>query len=238
MRLAKFIITATLTFLMALHVDSSYAAECVVLIHGFGRGSFSMGKINTNLIDHGYKTIAVNYPSRDGNIKTIAETHVLPQIVSQSESCDTIHFVGFSMGGIITRYILEYHRPNNLGKVVFIASPHSGTEIVSSFERFDWFRSLIGPAAMDLSISSHFLRTIPDYVDYPAGVISGTFSINPISYLIFYDKECDGTVGLESTKIKGMKDHLILNISHTLMPYNQRVVEETQYFISHGEFRK
>ncbi|MDX1917369.1 MAG: hypothetical protein SFT68_05245 [Rickettsiaceae bacterium] len=221
-------------------LQSAYAhgVECVVLVHGFGKGRFSMGRFNSYFIEHGYKTIPVNYASRAYDIKYLAEYEVLPQIEEESSVCSKIHFVGFSMGGVITRYILAFHRPDNLGRVVFIGSPHAGTELVDYFGQYKWISNLLGPAAMDLHSQSQFLNSVPNYVDYTAGVISGNFSLSPLGWVVFSAKESDGTVSVESSKIEGMSDHLILKTSHTRLPYSPRVLEETLYFISKGEFRK
>ncbi|NDB84420.1 MAG: hypothetical protein EB127_17205 [Alphaproteobacteria bacterium] len=213
------------------------ALECVVLVHGFGKGAFSMGRFNSYFTENGYKTIAVNYASRLHDIKYIAENEVMPQIESESSQCSQIHFVGFSMGGVITRYILAFHRPNNLGRVVFIGSPHSGTELLDYFGRYRWITGALGPAAMDLHPESNFLSSVPDYVDYPAGVISGNFTLSPLGWFVFSKMESDGTVSVESSKVKGMSDHIVLKTSHTRLPYSPRVLEETLHFISKGKFR-
>ncbi len=217
---------------------NAYGVECVALIHGYGRGSFAMSRFNSSFIENGYKTIPVNYPSRSHDIKFIAEHIVLPQLQEESQKCSVMHFVGFSMGGVITRYILAFHRPSNLGRVVFIGCPHAGTELVNFVSKYKWIRDFLGPAAMDLHENSEFLNSVPDNVDYNTGVISGNFSISPLRYLAFNTAETDGTVSVESSKIKGMSDHIVIPVGHARLPYHHRVIEETLHFIYYKHFRR
>lgn len=216
---------------------NSMATECVVLLHGFGRTSHSLKRITTNLEENGYKTIAIDYPSRSLHVFQLAEQFVLPQIQSLTSNCGKVHFVGYSMGGIITRYIIANHRPKNLGRVVFIATPNSGTEVINAFTKYTWFQTIFGPAVQDISTDSDFLNSLPKKVDYEAGVISGNFSVNPFTSLFILPGEDDGTVSVESTKIKGMKDQITVYSSHSAMLYNDQVIEETFQFISKGKFR-
>lgn len=214
------------------------ASECVVLLHGFGRSSFSLNKINSHLQDQGYRTLCIDYPSRSFHIFQLAEQFVLPKIKSELSDCSKIHFVAYSMGGIITRYILANHRPANLGRVVFIATPNSGVEIVSALGKHTWFQTIFGPAVQEIAVGSALLQNLPQEIDYEAGVISGNFSVNPFTSLFLISGDDDGTVSVETTKIKGMKDHLIINSTHNMLLYNEQVVEEAEYFIRNGAFRK
>ncbi len=217
--------------------SSCMAAECVVLLHGFGRSSSSLKKINNKLEEHGYRTVNINYPSRNYHIFQLAEQFVLPRIEKEIETCSKVHFVGYSMGGIITRYILANHRPKNLGRVILLASPNQGTEVVNSLGKYLWFQTIFGPGVLDVSVNSPFLKSLPSTVDYETGVISGNFSVNPISSLFLIPGDDDGTVSVENTKINGMKDHITIRSSHFMLLYNDEVAEEIEYFIRNGSFR-
>lgn len=220
-----------------LSIEVAMAAECVVLIHGFGRSSFSMSKISHNLQANGYKTINIDYPSRKYTLNDLINNHITPQIDDKIDNCSKIHFVGYSMGGIITRYILEHHRPENLGKVIFLGTPNSGAEVVNVLGKYKWFKKLFGPAVQQLAIGSSFWDQIPNNVDYESGVISGNFSINPITSLFMIKGDDDGTISVESSKIEGMKEQLVLPVTHKMLLNSQRVVEEIEHFIRKGQFR-
>lgn len=218
--------------------SNSIASECVILIHGFGRKSFSMGKINSHLYEQGYQTISIDYPSRHYPLIELIEKYIMPKIEEAKNKCDKIHFVGYSMGGIITRYVIANNRPENLGRVVMIATPNKGCEVIDILRDYQWFETIFGPAVSDISTDALFLKKLPSYVDYDVGVISGNFSINPITSIFMLPGENDGTVTLESTKIEGMKDHLIIPSSHSMILNDQHVIEQVGNFISKGNFTK
>jgi hypothetical protein len=74
-------------------------------------------------------------------------------------------------------------------------------------------------------------------VDFELGVIAGTQSINLLlSTLLPGDN--DGKVSVESTKVERMSDFVALPTTHPLMMRNQAVIDQTLYFLRHGQFKE
>lgn len=69
------------------------------------------------------------------------------------------------------------------------------------------------------------------------GIIAGNFTIDPISSFIIPGDD-DGKVAISSTKLKGMKDHITLSVSHAFFPTNTEVKKQTLYFLNNGEFKR
>ncbi len=53
-----------------------------------------------------------------------------------------IHFVTHSMGGVLVRYYVSRHRPENLGRVVMLSPPNRGREAADHLRDsalYKWF---------------------------------------------------------------------------------------------------
>ena len=74
-----------------------------------------------------------------------------------------------------------------------------------------------------------------DEADYSLGIIAGDTNRDFLHAPLFSGTN-DGKVSVESTRLPGMVDHIILPATHSLMMYNPRVVHQTVYFIEHGCF--
>jgi pimeloyl-ACP methyl ester carboxylesterase len=212
--------------------------DYVILLHGIAGFSHSMKPLAKELHRQGYTVINVNYPSTLYDIPTIAETFLDSVVTTRCIDPERkIHFVTHSMGSIVTRYYIKSHREEiNLGRVVMLSPPNSGSEIVDTFKTNIAAKSIFGPALNQLSTESNsFVNTLGP-VDYDVGIIMGNKAYYLPGSLILPGKD-DGIVAIQSAPVEGMKDFEIISDNHTNIMTNKKVIKEVICFLKEGNFR-
>lgn len=210
--------------------------ETVVLLHGIFRGKSSMRGMEKGLLRHGYSILNLNYSSRKKPIEHLIDDIHREISGSPRASLGKLHFVGHSMGGLIIRAYLNKFMPEILGRVVMLGTPNQGSEAADFLAKTALYRFFYGPAGQQLVTDQTPFRDIFGAVNYELGVIAGDRSLDPIVSRFIIPGANDGRVAVERTKVPGMKDHVVLHISHTFMPSNREAILQTQHFLTHGQF--
>jgi len=219
--------------LLSAQLQNIPGKELVVLLHGLGRGKSMMVPLKEQLETSGYAVTIVDYRSigrsPDEILKNVSE-----QISSfRTDTFRVVHFAGHSLGGLLIRAYLDSVKLPNLGRVVLIGSPSKGTPFVDHF-RDAWWLKLVGQAAMSLGTDSSSLPRKLRAPYYPVGVIAGiSTAFNNDDFIPGDD---DGMVPVESTKIEGMTDFILLKVSHSALPKNETVMGQTIEFLKNGKF--
>ena len=211
-------------------------SEVIILLHGLARTSRSMDKAGKLLAAYGYKIINVGYPSRKYNIETLAINTLAPAL-KQCASKDIlkIHFLTHSMGGILVRYYLSTQLIDKLGRVVMLAPPNQGSEVVDKLAGWPVFNVINGPAGLQMGTGKNSLPNTLGPVNFPTGIIAGDKTVNPLLSQLFPDTN-DGKVSVSRTQVQGMKDFIVMPYSHTFMMQREAVIEQALHFIQQGYF--
>ena len=211
-------------------------ADCVVLLHGLGRTEASMLMLEQVLQFHGYSVVNDSYPSAHGPVADLVD-YVGHAVHRCGE--DRVHFVTHSLGGILVRAWLAGGHPDNLGRVVMLAPPNHGSEVVDMLQDNPLLNDLVtlfnGPATNELGTGADSVPNLLPSPDFELGVIAGDLPINPIGAAVIGGRS-DGTVSVASTRIAGMTDHIVINASHTLIMMNPVAIAEVLEFLREGAF--
>lgn len=209
-------------------------ADCVILLHGLARTSSSMELLADAFRERGYSVVNLDYPSREQPIEKLAPLAINRGLGECPEGA-TVHFVTHSLGGILVRFYFEGQTLASLGRVVMLAPPNQGSEVVDGIGGLPGFRAVNGPAGRQLGTDEYSVPLSLGPVRFELGVIAGTTTFNPIlsQYL---ENPDDGKVSLESTKVEGMDDFIAVARSHPFIMQAPEVIEQAIAFIETGRF--
>lgn len=215
------------------------AGEHVVLLHGILRSPRQMRRLERRLEAEGYTVHNIGYPSTKLGLSALVE-HVhaalsQPAVADAIAAAPAIHFIGYSLGGLVTRAYLTRHRPDRLGRVVLLATPNHGSEVADALRRLPPYRWIAGPVGQELGTDQAAVAELFGPVDYPCGVLAGDVSLDPIGNFVL-PRPHDGKVSVESTRLAGMADHRVVHAGHTFFPVDDRVIEDTVRFLREGRF--
>jgi triacylglycerol lipase len=208
----------------------------VVLLHGLGRTAWSMKPLEWVLARHGYRVVNVSYSSTRLSIEHVADDWLAELLRVRATDRDVkIHFVTHSLGGIVLRQYLSEHQIENLGRVVMLAPPNSGSELADRLRHNPLYRRLTGPAGQELGTEPGSVPNRLGPVDFEAGIIAGDRSLNPLFSAIIPGAD-DGKVSVRRAQVEGMKEFMVVHNSHTWMMWRRSVLDSVAHFLSDGAF--
>jgi hypothetical protein len=190
-----------------------------------------------SLEGNGYYVANVDYPSRDHEIEVLAPLAIEDGLdqCSENSGTSTVHFVTHSLGGILVRVYLVDNTIANLGRVVMLAPPNQGSKAVDEMERIPGFDWLNGPAGYQLGKGPESVPLRLGAPDFDFAVIAGDRTIDPITSALLDDPD-DGKVSVSDTRLEGMRDFVVVPVSHALIMQNREVIRLVMNYLARGSF--
>ena len=122
-----------------------------------------------------------------------------------------------------------------------LGPPNNGSELVDYFKSSPFintlFSQLNGPSGQQLGTEASSKPNSLGPVNFSLGIIAGSKSKNPLFNSIL-PSTSDGKVTVASTKLEGMTDHLELEVDHTFMMNDERVIKATLNFLESASFKE
>jgi pimeloyl-ACP methyl ester carboxylesterase len=206
----------------------------VVLLHGILNPALIMARIVRRLRRDGYRVVNWGYPGRNRLIEEHAAD--LDAVIRSVDGDGPIHFVGFSLGGLVIRYYLTHYDSPRAGRLVMIGSPNQGTEKVDAFYPRRWFRWLYGTRSMAQLRATN--RRFFDEMGVPPvefGIIAGGRG-DERGFSRLLDGDDDGAVSVRSAKLEGAADFILLPHTHTMLVLAPETARHVAVFLRDGRF--
>lgn len=206
--------------------------ETVILVHGLWMHGIVMGLVGRRIARGGFRALAYSYPSMR---LTLSENAARFSRYLQKLSASRLHLVGHSLGGLIVLRTLELAAPLPPGRVVLAGTPFVGSYAARRLEQLPGGRTVLGRSLPEWLESVH-ARPVPGR---EIGVIAGNTPFG-LGRLIVPDvpRPSDGVVSVEETRLPGMRDHIVLPVSHSGMLVSRAVARQICVFLRDGAFAR
>ena len=202
------------------------------MVHGAVVDGYEMFLLRRRLEQLGHQTRLFHYRSMmrslDHNVDRLIE------FISKTEG-DSVHVVGHSMGGVLTRLAFERLPDSRPGRLVAIGSPLLDCWVGHRFER-------LHPHIGRLMVG----QTVHDHITNPRdpiwrgtrdfGVVAGTYPFGIGAIFSSLPTPSDGVVLLEETKLQGIRDSVTYRINHFGLLASKRCAAQVACFLATGRF--
>jgi len=205
------------------------ARAAVVVVHGLWMTSAVFALQRARLARNGYHVAAFSYPSAKLPLDDISFR--LARFVALLDE-PRIHFVGHSLGGLVVLNTLALCPQLPVGRVVLLGAPVGGSLAARRLARSSIGRIVVGRALPDWRVE----RGVSAAARFEIGMIAGVFRLGVGRFLTELPLPNDGVVCVDETRLPGLRDHLVLPLSHSGMIVSARVARQICSFLESGHF--
>ena len=206
------------------------SAPAVVVAHGLWLPGGETWLLRRRLAQQGFDPYLFRY-------QTVAEglEHNAAQLDKFAARLDNpvVHFVGYSLGGVISVLMLRRTKNTRIGRLVCMGSPLSGSAAARMLEGLPGGKRLMGRSIVELNKRAGVGRWEGDI---EIGVVAGSLAFGGGRLMGALGAASDGTVAIAETKMEGIKAHIVRHVSHTSMMFSALVADDVGRFLNTGSF--
>ena len=135
-----------------------------------------MRRLERRLRREGFRTLNLGYPSSRCSVEQLAARVERDLAQHLPPAAGPVHFVTHSLGGIVVRALANRPTAPGIGRVVMLAPPNQGSEIVDRFARIPILRSVLGASRRQLGTGRSGVPERLGPAAFEVGVIAGTWA--------------------------------------------------------------
>lgn len=153
-----------------------FSHEPVILVPGFYSTASAFDKLSNYLMELGWSVYILELVPNTGELELEYLAKQLADFISKTfPNQQLVNLVGFSMGGIVSRYyVQELGGIDRVQKLITVASPHYGTKAAYLCDR---------KACLQLRPDSKFLQDLNRHI-FMLAQIGFTSIYNPLDFII------------------------------------------------------
>ncbi len=204
--------------------------DTVVITHGLWMTGVELYLLRKRLTAVGFRTFQFSYRSRTESLDKNCER--LAAFLKNVPG-DRIHLVGHSLGGVLILNLLERYQSVRVGRAVCLAPPLKGS-IAARALAF----SFVGNYLFGSSVA-YFVRekgVVPCSAHQRVGVIAGDLPLGLGRFVGDVPYPNDGTIAVKETELQGIKDHIVLHVSHFSVLVSRTAANQVLHFLRFGSF--
>lgn len=205
------------------------AGSNLLLIHGLWMRSVSMRWLASRLHGRGFT------PHYFGYYSLLQDTDaVVARLADTLRAQPGMHVLAHSLGGLLTVRAVALAGVERVGRVVCLGSPLAGSGAASGLiDRLPLGAQLVGRNRQLLLAG---IQRVPSALEL--GVIAGARRRGLGALMARMDGPHDGTVAVAETQVPGLRDHLLLDASHSGLLFSDAVVRQSAEFFRQGRFER
>ena len=181
----------------------------------------------------GFSTLNLPYPS--GRLPVEQLVARIRAQVEKIAGDGPVNFITHSLGGILVRILLAEEVPWQTGRVVMLAPPNRGSEIVDWSRNHPLIHRVLGPAGRSLGSDGTLqkLTALPPEIE--AAVIMGDRCSIPIFRKIL-GADNDGVVSASKGRLDGLRGFSVIHADHTFIQMHPEAIRLSLHFLKTGEW--